>query len=320
MYRKFFGLHSKPFELTSDWRSLFLSETHQQGFAALKHGVISNSGFLLLTGGVGTGKSTLLNALVAELKDSHYLCLLSNPILEVSDFYRYFAAKLGLRYDGNKSHFLSTLSQLLEKCLITNRKVLLIIDEAHVLPYDLFEEIRFLENISVEQENVLRIFLVGQPELLERLAEEQLRPVRQRVGIRFHLEPLTSADIRAYINYRLMVAGRDKSLGELFTDKAIECIHQATNGVPRVINVLCDNAMLSAYARGLTRIDHDIIQECVKQTDIPGNENMLEPIPEKGFWEKWLWPLVAIGIVLEILATWLAFEFGLVDYIVARLR
>jgi general secretion pathway protein A len=320
MYREFFGLQKKQFELTSDWRSLFLSETHRQGLATLKYGVISNSGFLVLTGGVGTGKTTLINALVAELKDSHYLCLLSNPILEVSDFYRYFAAKLGLRYDGNKSHFLLTLSQLLEKCLITSRKVLLIIDEAHTLPYDLFEEIRFLENISAEQKNVLSIFLVGQPELFDRLAEERLRPVRQRVGIRFHLDPLTGADIRAYINYRLMIAGRDKSLDELFTDKAIEYIHQATNGVPRIINVLCDNAMLTAYARGCKRIDYDIILECIKQTRIPGNENMPEPIAEKGFWEKWLWPLVAIGVAVEIVATWLAFRFGLIDYIVGLFR
>jgi len=320
MYQEFFGLHGKPFELTSDWRSLFLSETHRQGLAALKHGVISNSGFLVLTGGVGTGKTTLLNALVAELKDSHYLCLLSNPILEVSDFYRYFAAKLGLRYDGNKSQFLLMLSQLLEKCQVTGRKVLLIIDEAHALPYDLFEEIRFLENISAEQKNILSIFLVGQPELFERLAEERLRPVRQRVGIRFHLAPLTGADVRAYINYRLTIVGRDKSLGELFTDKAIEYIHQATGGVPRVINVLCDNAMLSAYACGCRRIDYDIVQECIKQTCIPNNENIPEPISEKGFWEKWLWPLVAVGIVLEILATWLAIRFGLVDYIVGLFR
>ena len=320
MYQEFFGLHDKPFELTSDSRSLFLSETHRQGLATLKYGVVSNSGFLLLTGGVGTGKTTLINALVSELKDSHYLCLLSNPILEVSDFYRYFSAKLGLRYDGNKSHFLLMLSQLLEKCLVTNRKVLLIIDEAHALPYDLFEEIRFLENVSAEQKNILSIFLVGQPELLGRLAEEQLRPVRQRVGIRFHLEPLNSADVQAYINYRLMVAGRDKALEELFTDKAMEYIYQATGGVPRVINVLCDNAMLAAYSRGAKQIDHGIIQECVKQMYIPGDESTLEPIPEKSFWEKWLWPLVVIALALEVLVVWLAVQFGLIHYILGLFR
>ncbi|MDR3088664.1 MAG: AAA family ATPase [Desulfobulbaceae bacterium] len=320
MYREFFGLQSKPFELTSDSRSLFLSETHRQGLATLKYGVVSNSGFLLLTGGVGTGKTTLINALVTELKDSHYLCLLSNPILEVADFYRYFAAKLGLRYDGVKSHFLLMLSQLLEKCLVTNRKVLLIIDEAHALPYDLFEEIRFLENVSSEQKNILSIFLVGQPELLGRLAEERLRAVRQRVGIRFHLEPLTSADVLAYINYRLMVAGRDTSLGDLFTDKAVEYIHRATGGVPRVINVVCDNAMLTAYSRGQRQIDHTIIQECVKQMYIPGDENVLEPIPEQSFWEKWLWPLIVCAAVLEILAVWLAVHCGLVDYIVGLFK
>ena len=320
MYREFFGLHGKPFELTSDLRSLFLSETHRQGLGALKYGVVSNSGFLLLTGGVGTGKTTLINALVADLKDSHYLCLLSNPILEVSDFYRYFAAKLGLRYDGNKGHFLLMLSQLLEKCLVTNRKVLLIIDEAHALPYDLFEEIRFLENISAEQKNILSIFLVGQPELLGRLTEEQLRPVRQRVGIRFHLEPLNGADVQAYINYRLSTSGRDKAPGELFTDKALEYIHRATGGVPRVINVLCDNAMLTAYSRGVKQIDHNIIQECIKQMYIPGDENVLEPIPEKSFWEKWLWPLVAIALVLEIAVIGAAFQFGLADYIRALFR
>ena len=315
MYREFFALHGKPFELTSDSRSLFLSETHRQGLATLKYGVAANSGLLLLTGGVGTGKTTLINALVAELDDSHYLCLLSNPILEVSEFYHYFAARLGLPYDGDKSHFLLALSQFLEKCLATGRKVLLIIDEAHALPYDLFEEILLLGNLSAERKNILSIFLVGQPELLRRLAEDRLRPAWQRAEIRFHLEPLNSADVRAYINYRLMVAGRDKNMEELFTGKAIEYIHRATGSVPRVINVLCDNAMLTAYARGIKQIDHNIIQECIEQMYIPGDKNLSEPIPEKGFWEKWLWPLVAIFIVLEILAVWLAFRFGLVDHI-----
>lgn len=320
MYREFFELHSKPFELTPDSRSLFLSETHRQSLATLKYGVGSNSGFLLLTGGVGTGKTTLINALVAELKDSHYLCLLSNPILEVSDFYRYFAAKLGLRYDGNKGNFLLTLSQLLEKCLSNDRKVLLIIDEAHTLPYHLFEEIRFLENISAEQKNALNIFLVGQPELLGRLAEEPLRPVRQRVGIRFHLEPLSGADIRAYINYRLTVAGRNKGLEELFTDKAVAYIHRVSGGIPRVINVLCDNAMLAAYSRGVKLIDRNIVQESMKQMHIAGDVSSLEATEEKSFWEKWLWPLILITLALEILAVWLAFKFGLVDYIFRLLQ
>ncbi|HBT96202.1 MAG TPA: AAA family ATPase [Desulfobulbaceae bacterium] len=320
MYREFFQLHDKPFELTSDSRTLFFSEVHRQGLATLKQGVDASAGFLLLTGDVGTGKTTLINALVAGLQDSPYLCLLSNPILKVSEFYRYVAAKFGLSYDGDKSHFLVTLSRFLDQCLATGKKALLIIDEVQALPYDLFEEICLLEDLSAERENILSIFLVGQLELLEWLAEERLRPVRERIGSRFHLEPLSGADVRAYIDHRLMVAGRGKNTEALFTDKAIESIYEVTGSVPRLINILCDNAMLTAYSRDIKRIDDDIIQECVEQMSLGGDENAPEPIPKRSFWEKWLWPLVAVVAVLEILAVWLSVRFGLIEYIISLFR
>ena len=315
MYLEFYDLFSKPFELSPDSRALFLSETHRKGLAALKYGVTSNSGFLVLTGGVGTGKTTLINALAAELKDSHYLCILSNPILETNDFYHYFAAKLGLLYDGNKTRFLLMLSQLLEKCLASNRKVLLIIDEAHALAHNLFEEIRFLENVSAEQKNVLCIFLVGQPELLERLAGENLKSIRQRIGIRCHLEPLSRQGVEEYIYFRLGAAGRKNSFASLFTEKAIDCIYEATGGVPRVINVLCDNALLSGYAQGLRQIDLPVIYECVKQLYLPGDESMFNLPPEKPYWEKWLLAIVLAVIVVEVGLGWLAYKYGVFQFL-----
>lgn len=313
MYLKHFGLCTEPFELTPDSRTLFLSETHKQGLATLKHGVTSNSGFLVLSGGVGTGKTTLIKALAGELKDTHYLCVLSNPILEVTDFYHYFAAKLGILYDGNKTRFLLMFAQLLEKCLASGRKVLLIIDEAHALPFDLFEELRFLENVSAEQQNVLSIFLVGQPELLERLAEEILESVRQRIGIRFHLDPLSRDDVFDYIHFRLNSAGADKKRKVLFTEKAIDLIHQATGGVPRIINVLCDNALLTGYAKSLPQVDPAVIRECVKQLFIPGDESMFALPPEKTFWQKWLIWLVIGALVVEGVGLWLAYKYGIFD-------
>jgi general secretion pathway protein A len=315
MYLNHYGLRAEPFEMTPDSRTLFLSDTHKQGLATLKNGVTSNSGFLVLTGGVGTGKTTLIKILAKELKDTHYLCILSNPILEPIDFYHYFAEKLGILYDGNKTRFLLMFSQLLEKCLASARKVLLIIDEAHVLPFDLFEELRFLENVSAEQQNVLSIFLVGQPELLDRLAEDDLKSIQQRIGIRFHLEPLSRQDVFEYIYFRLNFAGANMKRKALFTEKAIDLVHQATGGVPRIINVLCDNALLAGYTNKLPQVDHMVVRGCVEKLYFPGDGSMFALPPEKTFWQKWLVWMVVGALVVEGVGLWLAYKYGLLDFV-----
>ncbi len=298
MYKKHFGLLRKPFELSPDSSALFLGESHKDALAVLKHGVVSDKGFLLFTGGVGAGKTTLINVMSQTLENPGYLCVISNPTLEVSDFFYYFAAQLGLLFDGNKAKFLFLFSKLLEECKKTSRKVLLIIDEAHALPVDLLEELRLLVNMSTEIPEVLSIFLVGQPELLERLTEEQLSPLNRSIAVRFHLKELSEHDSKQYILFRLKRAGAETN--RLFTKEALELVCRATFGNPRQMNILCDNALLAAYSNESHKVDGKTVRECVKTLYIPGDESSFYLPPVKGFWGKRFWLILLTVVVLEL--------------------
>jgi general secretion pathway protein A len=294
MYRTHFGLHKKPFELTPDTKFLFLGETHKEALGILKQGVVSDKGFLLFTGGVGTGKTTLINVLSKTLENPGYLCVISNPTLEIDDFFYYFAAQLGLLFDGNKAKFLFLFSKLLEECKKTERKVLLIIDEAHALPTDLLEELRLLVNMAAEIKGVLSVFLVGQPELLDRLNEEQLSPLAKRIAVRYHLSKLSKQDALQYIQFRLKRAGADKR--SIFTEKALDLIYVSTSGNPRQINIICDNALLAAYLKEQDVVEPSVIRKCVEQLAIPG-DNLYYLPPEKKLWKRW-WVWLIIGVLL----------------------
>ena len=311
MYLQYYGFSRKPFELVPKVDALFLGETHKEGLAVLKYGVISDKGFLLLTGGVGTGKTTLINCLAASLEMKENLCLISNPNLTVVEFYYYFATKIGLQFDGNKALFLLDFAEYLEESERNKKKILLIIDEAHALPVEVLEEIRLLANLSAEHSGTLSIFLVGQPELLERLSDKRLLALRQRIAMRFHLEPLSREDTQQYILFRLNAAGAQQ--GSLFTKKAIDAIDQAAEGNPRIINIICDYALLTGYSRNILLIDHNIIRECVDQQKLPGdNEFYLLP-KKKKFWQRGIFWFLLIFLCLEGVGIWLLFRFGLFD-------
>jgi general secretion pathway protein A len=286
MYKQYYGLQRNPFELTPDSEVLFLSETHKEGLATLKYGILSNKGFLLLTGGVGTGKTTLINVLIKSLKSTVKVCLLSNPILAASEFLYFLSAKLELPAFESKVRFLQDFSAMLEKCYENEEKILLIIDEAHVLPVELLEEIRLLSNLSGDGHNVLSIFLIGQPELLERLADERLLPLRQRIGIRFHLDAFAAEDTVQYIHFRLNRAGAVNS--GLFSEEAARLIHLTTHGNPRLINILCDHALLSGFAQEKLTVDTGIIIECVNDLHLPGEAATfdLAPLSQKKDYRK----------------------------------
>jgi general secretion pathway protein A len=234
--------------------------------------------------------------------------VLSNPTLEIADFYYYLALKLGLPFDGNKAKFLILFSQFIEKCRQEQRRVLLIFDEAHALPFELFQEIRFLANLPPEDQVALSIFLIGQPELLERLADERLLPLRQRVAIRFHIEPLSMDDTREYIFFRLERAGAVRR--KLFTEKALELIHQATGGNPRLINILCDNALVSAFAADALVIDETIIRACTDELAIPGEQATFS-LPRPASRMRPVWIAAAIAILAAMgLGLYLAYTNG----------
>lgn len=271
MYCNFYGLSQKPFELAPVGGLVYFSEAHREAIATLRYGVIANKGFLLLTGGVGSGKTTMLNTLLGMLKDEVQVCVLNNPKLSRNEFYCYLGGKIGIGYSGNKGQFILRFSALLDKHKKAGSKLLLIIDEAQVFSIDLFEEIRLLSNLA-EDRNVLGIFLIGQPELQEKLADPQLLPLRQRIGIRYHLAPLGRDDIGQYIAYRLNKAGSVNSA--LFSKEAIDCIYEASMGNPRLINVICDHAMIFGFTREKNIIDRDIIVDCIKEIRLQGEERL----------------------------------------------
>jgi general secretion pathway protein A len=271
MYRKFYGLKKRPFELAPIGDLVYLSEAHREAIATLRYGVIADKGFLLLTGGVGTGKTTILNSLLSMLKHKVRVCVLNNPTLSRHEFLHYLGGKLAISYKGNKGEFILQFSSLLDRCEKMGEKVLLIIDEAQVFPIELLEEIRLLSNHAGDR-NVLSIFLIGQPELQEKLAHPHLLPLRQRIGIRYHLEPLSRDDTAQYISYRLNRAGADNPA--IFTTQAIDCIHEASQGNPRLINVICDHAMISGFTQDMPQIDGDVVFECLKDIRLQGEERL----------------------------------------------
>lgn len=304
MYAKYYGLTRKPFDLIPDPDTVYMSETHQEALAILRYGVIDRKGFLLLTGGVGTGKTTLLQLLISSIETKVHVCLIANPTLSVSDFYYYVSAKLGLEeYDGNKAKFMLRFADFLQGCRIAGERVLLIVDEAHVLPVELLEEIRLLSNQAYQEFGVMSIFLVGQPELNDRLAHERLLPLRQRIGIRFHLQRFSEQETKKYILFRLSKAGGQ--LAGIFKEDAIAVIHAESKGVPRLINILCDQALLSGFAEGQPTIDAGVIRECVAEIHIPGEETSLprslqeeDPAPKDRL-NVFSWGLI-IGAILLI--------------------
>ncbi len=311
MYLKFYGLSKRPFELTPKVHNLFLGESHKEGLAVLKYGVISDKGFLLLTGGVGTGKTTLVNCLATSLGMTEELCLISNPNLEIAEFYHFFANKIGLSFEGNKSKFFLDFEDLLKKNQQSGKKILLIIDEAHVLEISMLEEIRLLTNISAGYPGGMSVFLVGQPELVERLEDDRLRPLRQRISLRFHLDALSREDTLQYILFRLNLAEAQQT--GLFTDQAIDEIHRASKGNPRVINIICDSALLAGYGKNSLQIGKKIVRDCIVQQQLPAETGDSAGPQNKSFMENGLFWLLLILLCVESAGVWFAYQSGLLD-------
>ncbi|MBI9088816.1 MAG: AAA family ATPase [Desulfobacterium sp.] len=267
MYREFYNLKLKPFQISSDPAFLWLGENHQEALATLRYGILDNKGFLLLTGDVGTGKTTLINTLKISLGKDVICTAVPDPSLDTLDFYNYVARGFGFDQGvTSKGRFLSGFSQFLHTAHANNKKVLLIIDEAQLLTQDLLEEIRLLSNVELAETKLLNIFFIGQNEFNEILSRPQNRAVRQRLTLNYNLEPLSLAETDDYIKHRLKIAGTTE---RLFGAEAVREIYNGSQGFPRRINVLCDHALLTGYVRDKRTMDAAIIQECIRELDIP---------------------------------------------------
>lgn len=305
MYRKYYDLNKKPFDLTPDPDTVFLSETHEEGLAILNYGLISKKTFLVLTADVGSGKSTLLQALLSSLDKDCHTCLLDNPTLFRDEFFSYLARELKLDWNGNKADFLHEFGVFLRKAHKNGEKVLIIVDEAHVLPVDLLEELRLLSNIKKMDQDMLSIFLVGQPELNEHMSNDRLLPLRQRIGIRFHLSRFDLNETRQYIHFRLRKAG-SRNPG-IFTEEAINLIHKVSKGTPRLINIVCDHALISGYSASKAVIGPELIKESIDDLHFPGEDNPL-PVarPKRSKYYKYL--AICAGVLFSVSLGLLALE------------
>jgi general secretion pathway protein A len=267
MYHEHFGLVRSPFEMTPDPAFLVLGDTHREGLATLVYAVRSRKGFVLLTGEVGTGKTTLLHALLAQLERDAASAFIFNPRLGPLDFFRMVFEEFGIEEKcETKAEYLLALNRFLIDRLERDLPTLLIVDEAQNLSPEMLEEIRLLSNLETPSSKLLQIMLVGQPELADLLARPELRQLRQRIVLRHRLRPFTEQETSHYVDERLRLAGYTGKA--LFKNSALRELYRVTGGVPRLINVVCDGALLIGYGRELATLDADAIREVARDLEL----------------------------------------------------
>jgi general secretion pathway protein A len=311
MYLAHYNLQEKPFQITTDPRFLWLGEKHQEALATLNYGLLNDKGFLLLTGDVGTGKTTLIKALLRDITEKTIVASVVDPKLEKLEFFKFLAGVFGIEGKiDNKVDFLMRFTQFLNDAHRNGRTVLLIIDEAQRLSKELLEETRLLSNIEKENKKLLNIFFVGQDEFNDLLMEESCRALRQRITITHHISPLSESETGNYIRHRLKVAGADE---EIFTPKAIGEVYAFARGYPRLINIICDHALLTGYVRERKIITPTIVRECAKELALPGEigrgkargQRTDEGTGKKGFFQR---PVFYAGI--SVAAIFFAYFWG----------
>lgn len=266
MYTKFYGLIEKPFEITPDPRFLYLSENHKEALAYLTYAVRERKGFTVITGEVGTGKTTLVQTLLSRLDGNTRTAYLFNPKLGSTDFLHYICEDLGIKgQKRSKGQYLASLHNFLMSCYARNENVVLIIDEAHTLDPKLLEEVRLLTNLETPKSKLLQVVLMGQPELNEILNCPQFRQLKQRISLRYHMQPLNKEETREYIKKRMRMAGTVDP--DIFTPKAVKVIYKYSKGIPRLINIVCDNALLAGYAADQKVIGKSIVREVINHLE-----------------------------------------------------
>jgi general secretion pathway protein A len=289
MYKAFFNLQSQPFEIAPDAGFLWLGEKHKEALAALRYGIRENKGFVLLTGGAGAGKTTLINALLAGLDDSIIYAVISNPTQERLEFYNAIATGFGLAGEfTSKVQFLIQFSHFLHQAAGDEKKVLLIIDDCQRLSQEMLEELRLLSNIENDDAKLINIFFVGQRDFNDTLIQPNNRAIRQRLTIKVDLPALSLTESEEYIHHRLKIAGTAE---KLFSAKATQIIHQHAMGVPKRINIICDQVMAAGCVQGKHHLDHHLVGVCLQKlnlsqkptaedyAEMAGGKNHLEDVP-----------------------------------------
>ena len=262
MYCDFYGLRERPFELTADAKFLYFNGTYREALAALQYGVSQRRGVVTLIGEAGTGKTTLLRKYRDDLDDMTQTVVLFNTNVTFDEILEYLLSKFDATgHNGKRLYMLEALNGLLAEEVRKGRNVALLIDEAQDLDYELLEDLRLLSNLEAGETKSIQIVLAGQPELTDKLEDPRVRQLQQRVAVNCHLLPLSSEEVGEYIRARLSAAGCTNR--KLFSLRAIDRVFEFSSGVPRLINIVCDHALLTGYALGRRRVDVDTVNEAL---------------------------------------------------------
>ena len=297
MYTSFFGLSEKPFAITPDPRYLFMSERHAEALAHLLYGINEAGGFIQLTGEVGTGKTTVVRSLLERMPGHADVAVILNPQLTPLQFVLTICEELGIFVRDEDTTSLKDLVDILNKRLLEahakGRRVVVIVDEAQNLSAETLEQVRLLTNLETASQKLLQIILIGQPELREVLSRVELRQLAQRITGRYHLAPLTKSETASYVHHRLRVAGAN---GEIFNSAALREVHRLSSGIPRIINVICDRALLGAFTQEQHRIGPSLVRAAAGE------------VYGRTITPPWMKPLIAssaaIGVAVLALGTW----------------
>lgn len=275
MYESFFGLRERPFDLAPNPRFLYLTKRHREALSHLRYGLTTPRGFTVILGDAGTGKTTLIRAVLDELEPDTVECvLLSNPTLTRSEFLEFLTTgfRLGPESRASKTRLLEELRHHLEARQRAGQLTALVLDEAQSLPYELLEEVRLLSNIEASSAKLLNVVLAGQPELADRLNDPTLRQLKQRVSLRCEIGPLDLTDTAAYVAGRLRIAGGNPL--EIFSREAVTTIHEASRGLPRTVNVVCDNALIGGFAAQVRPVSRSIVLEVMRDFDLTSDKTV----------------------------------------------
>jgi len=266
VYQDFYGLTEAPFDITPNPRFLFYSAKHREAYNHLLYGIRERKGFVQLTGEVGAGKTTLCRAALEQLNQHYTTALILNPIMSAEELMRAIGFEYGLPVSGlDKLTTLAVINNFLLHQVEQGRDTVLIIDEAQDLTDELLEQVRLLSNLETDNRKLLQIVLLGQPELRDRLNNPKLRQLRQRITVRFHLPPLSKEELGKYIRHRLKTSGANGL--PYFTKPALWRVHRYSHGIPRLINALCDKALLAGFVQQTGRINFGIVGRAIRELE-----------------------------------------------------
>jgi general secretion pathway protein A len=269
MYESFYGLKEKPFKILPDPGYLYMSQGHENAYTHLEYAIAENKGFVVVTGEIGSGKTTLINYLLGKIEEDIKVGVITNTYVSPTQFLRMICQEFDLPDENlDKSGMLHLLQGFLIRQFAERKRVVLIIDEAQNLTPKTMEEVRMLSNLEDEKNHLIQMILVGQPELKNKLKRRDLVQFAQRVTVHCHLYGLNASEVKEYILYRLKIAGSNRT--DIFTDGAIELISQYSNGIPRIINILCDTALVYGYADNLEIIQREILENVIQERDSTG--------------------------------------------------